>query len=354
LKAKPGTKKQPAVKPHQPAVHNRATEELSRSMPAAELKFISPMLAKTAASLPEGLLWQYEIKLDGYRTLVVKKNLDVTLFSRRGNRLNGRFPRIASAFQGLQSGTILDGEVVALDEQGRPQFSELQKARAQQPLYFYAFDLLAYQGRDLRKLPLSVRRRLLEDALTGLSDPIRMSPTFEYSAAEIVSGAREQGLEGVVAKRSDSVYEAGMRSGAWVKYKTARGQEVVVGGYLPGRYVFDSLLVGYYDERRLLFLGKLKDGFTPASRLEVARKFEGLATDKCPFSNLPERKNAGRATPLTTQAMKECRWLKPILVAQVEFAEWTAVNHLRHSRFIGLRDDKRAEDVRKEISIASG
>ena len=255
-------------------------------------------------------------------------------------------------FREVTQRNILDGEVVALDEQGRPQFSALQKARAQQPLYFYAFDLLAYEGKDLRKLPISVRRRLLEDALAGLSDPIRMSPTFEHSAAEIVRAAREQGLEGVVAKRSDSVYEPGLRSGAWVKYKTAQGQEVVIGGYLPGRYVFDALLVGYYDGSPLLFLGKLKDGFTPASRLEVARKFEGLATDKCPFSNLPERKNAGRAKPLTTQAMKECRWLKPILVAQVEFAEWTAVNHLRHSRFVGLRDDKRAEDVRKEVPNA--
>jgi bifunctional non-homologous end joining protein LigD len=184
--------------------------------------------------------------------------------------------------------------------------------------------------------------------MAAIEDPVRFSPTFEFPAQEVVRAAREQGLEGIVAKRKDSLYESGRRSGAWVKYKTTQSHELVIGGYLPGRYDFDSLLVGYYEGAKLLFLGKLKNGFTSGLRREIAAKFKGLETGKCPFANLPEPKSARRGKAITKAVIPECRWLKPRLIAQVGFTEWTAGNHLRHSKFIGMRSDKNPRQVGKE------
>jgi bifunctional non-homologous end joining protein LigD len=317
------------------------------SLPKAKIEFVEPMLARPVETPPEGE-WQYEIKLDGYRALIVKRGDSVDVFSRRKNRMNSKYPGIASAFDGLAADTILDGEIVALDQDGRPNFTDLQNWRPKKPIYFYAFDVLAFKGRDVTGLPLSERRRVLEDAVAPLADPVRLSPIFDFPVEDIVRTAREQRLEGIIAKRKNSRYEAGQRSGAWVKYKTGQGQELVIGGYLPGTHVFDSLLVGYYDRGKLLFVAKVRNGFTPGSRLKVAKHFKGLETAKCPFSNLPEPSDARRGKALTSQAMKECHWLKPKLVAQVEFAEWTETDHLRHATFVALRNDKDPRDVRME------
>jgi bifunctional non-homologous end joining protein LigD len=314
------------------------------SLPEARLDFISPMLAKITSNVPTGPSWQYEIKLDGYRSLFVKEKEAGALYSRRGNRVDRKYPSIASAFAELAPGTILDGEIVALDANGKPNFSAMQHAKASQ-LYFYAFDLLAFRGKDTTGLPLLSRRMLLEEAAMALRDPVRLSPTFHFAARDIVEAARAQGLEGIVAKQVDSVYEPGQRSGAWLKYKTAPGQELIIGGYLPGPHVFDSLLVGYYEDRKLIFVGKVRNGFTPFSRREVAARFKGLHTNKCPFANLPEPRSARRGKALTKEVMKECCWLKPRLVAQIEFTEWTPVKHLRHAKFAGLRDDKDPREV---------
>jgi bifunctional non-homologous end joining protein LigD len=317
------------------------------SLPLAKVQFVPPMLAKPTSTVPAGANWQYEIKLDGYRSLFVNEDSKGSLCSRRGNRLNAKYPSIASAFGNLAPGTMLDGEIVALDRDGKPDFNALQRAKAEQ-LYFYAFDVLAFRGRDTMRLPLSSRRVLLQEAAAPLSDPVRLSPIFDFPVNDIVQAAREQGLEGIVAKRLDSIYESGNRSGSWLKYKTAPGQELVIGGYLPGPHVFDSLLVGYYDGPRLMFVGKLKNGFTPFLRREIAKKFHGLQTEDCPFANLPELPSARRGKAITKQVMKECRWLLPRLVAEVEFTEWTPGNHLRHSRFKALRDDKDPSEVVRE------
>jgi bifunctional non-homologous end joining protein LigD len=319
-----------------------------RLLPASKLKFIPPMLAKPVSRLPEGHNWQYEIKLDGYRALVSKKNDDITLFSRRGRSLNERFATIVGAFRTLPNGTILDGEIVALDEQGRPHFNALQHAKESAPLYFYAFDVLAYEGKELLQLPLSARRTVLERTVMGLASAVRISTVFDSPVQQLIAAVRQQGLEGVIAKRKDSLYEPGKRTGAWVKYRTAKGQELVIGGYIPGSHVFESLLVGYYENGRLIFLGKVRNGFTPALRKEIAGHFKGLETQTCPFDNLPEPKKARRGKALTREFMNECRWLKPELVAEVGFTDWTAANHLRHSKFIALRDDKNPLAVRKE------
>jgi bifunctional non-homologous end joining protein LigD len=220
-----------------------------------------------------------------------------------------------------------------------------------QTIVYYVFDLLAYRRRDLLALPLSQRRELLNEVLASNPESIRISARLEAPAKGLIRAVKEQGLEGIIAKRSASRYEPGERSGAWVKYKVNRGQELVIGGYKPaGKNHFDNLAVGYYEGERLIFIGKIKNGFTPAIKDEVFEEFEGLETKTCPFANLPEPKNARRGEALTIEAMKKYKWLRPELVAQVEFTDWTAANHLRHSKFVALRDDKNPREVVHETA----
>ena len=322
-----------------------------RQLPPARLDFVKPMLAKPVTSLPSGANWVYELKLDGYRALILRTQGEVTVFSRRGNILNVPFPSIARAFKFLPEDTMVDGELVVLDDHGKPSFSALQHSRfTPEMLYFYGFDLLAFQGRDLRKLPLIERRRLLEErALQRRRDPVRLSAVFDESPNALIAAAKRAGLEGVLGKRTDSRYESGERSGAWVKYKTNKGQELVVGGYKPGANGFEYLLVGYYEGEDLIFIAKIRNGFTPSLRREIAAHFGPLKTVRCPFANLPEAANARRGEAITAEVMKQIQWLRPKLVAQIEYTEWTSGNHLRHSRFVALRDDKDATEVRKEV-----
>jgi ATP-dependent DNA ligase len=186
-------------------------------------------------------------------------------------------------------------------------------------------------------LPLETRRDLLADALAKVGYPVIRSTPFDAKPAELVRAATELELEGIIAKRKGSLYEPGRRSGAWLKYKLNRSQELVIGGYTPGN-PFDALIVGCYDGDDLKFVAKVRNGFVSRVRREVFQTFMGLETEKCPFANLPEKRWTLWA--LTADEMKNCQWLKPRLVAQIEFTEWTPDGHLRHSGFAGLRDDK--------------
>jgi DNA ligase D-like protein (predicted ligase) len=327
------------------------TKTLS-ALPKAEIHFIEPMYARLVDKLPQGQEWLYEVKFDGYRCLAGRDSTEVTLWSRRGNLFTTQFPHIAQACERLPPNTLLDGEIVALDESGRISFNLPQHHRSKaQALLFYVFDVLVYRGRSLLKEPLERRREVLGEAIRaaagqGKAGPIAMSESLAASVADLVRVAREFGFEGVVAKRKDSVYESGKRTGAWVKYKVNRGQEFVIGGYTPGNPL-DALIVGYYEGKRLLYAAKVRNGFVPQLRREVASRFKGLEIDACPFANLPERKRTQWA--LTKEEMKNCVWLKPQLVAQIEFTEWTPDGHLRHSKFVGLREDKAAREVVREV-----
>jgi ATP-dependent DNA ligase len=211
------------------------------------------------------------------------------------------------------------------------------------------FDLLAFRRKNVMAVPLRDRRELLKSrVLAPAADPIRYSETLEASADDIIAAARQYGLEGVIAKRATISYEPGKRSGAWVKYKVNKGHELVIGGYRPGKHGFDNLAVGYYEGKKLIFIAKIRNGFTPEIKQQVATRFKELETEECPFANLPEPKTARRGEALTAAAMKNYRWLKPELVAQVEFTDWTDANHLRHSRFVALRDDKDPKEVVRE------
>jgi DNA ligase D-like protein (predicted ligase) len=319
----------------------------SRKVKAA---FIEPMLLQRTDRLPEGTDWMYELKLDGYRALAIKSDGKVQLRSRNDNDFTLRYTGIAKALTSLPNETVVDGEVVALDPSGKPSFNALQNYGSSRPaIFFYIFDLLVLAGRDVMREPLTVRRALLEERiLPKLQEPIRYSAELTAALPVLLASVKAQGLEGLVAKRRKGAYEPGLRSGTWQKMRINRGQELVIGGYTPSEKNFDALIIGYYDKGKLLYAGRTRNGFTPAVRAEIAKRFRPLQTDVCPFANLPEKRSGRWGQGLTAAKMQECRWLKPKLVGQFEFVEWTADLHLRHTSFIALRDDKKARDVKRE------
>jgi DNA ligase D-like protein (predicted ligase) len=308
------------------------------------------MEALPVATLPEGPAWTYEFKLDGYRAIAVRSGArDGTLFSRRRNNIGGRFPHIVEALRAWPEGTVVDGEIVALDDAGRPRFNLLQNYRSHAAnMYFYIFDLLSFQNRDLTKLPLIERRELLNVVFDPSSPAIRKLDYLEVPAHQVLATVKKNGLEGVVAKRRDSIYEAGRRSGSWVKLRVNQGQEFVIGGYIPGKVGVEAIIVGYYQSRKLMYAAKVKNGFVPQTRRQVMEALVPLTVVTCPFANLPESKGSRWGEGLDAAGMKKCLWVKPRLMAQVDFLEWTEGNHLRHAQFVGLRDDKEPRRIRKE------
>jgi bifunctional non-homologous end joining protein LigD len=312
-------------------------------------KFVEPMKAKPVTELPSEGDWSFEIKFDGYRCIAIKEGDNVRLFSRNENVLNDRYPNVVEALADIDGDFALDGEIVALDEHGRPSFQLLQNNQTR-PLavFFYAFDLLHRDGEELLHAPIERRREALSDLLGSVADPLRLSPLLEAPASQVLDAVRKLGLEGVVGKRAGSIYEPGERSGAWIKQRTNAEQEFVIGGYKPGTHGFDSLLVGVYEEKRLMFVARVKNGFVPRLREEIFANFKKLETEKCPFVNLPEKKGMRRGEALTAEKMKEYRWLKPKLVCQVSFVEWTDAGNLRHANFVGMRDDRDAREVERE------
>jgi len=311
--------------------------------------FVEPMQCKAVTELPEGDDWTFEIKFDGYRCIAVKTGNKATLFSRNEKRLNDRFPAIAEALATLPGDFAVDGEIVALDARGRPSFQLLQNSGSSlPPIFFYAFDLLNSDGEDLVALPIERRREMLNQLLADPTDPLRLSPLLQAPAGHILEAVQKLGLEGVVGKRISSRYEPGERSGAWIKRRTHRAQEFVIGGFVPGSRGFDSLIVGVYEKRRLQFVAKVRNGFVPRIRDEIFPDLKKLITDDCPFVNLPEEKASRWGEALTAGKMKECRWVKPVLVCQVAFVEWTDGGKLRLCTFVGMRDDKAAKKVVRE------
>jgi bifunctional non-homologous end joining protein LigD len=308
------------------------------------------MLLLKSDRLPEGVQWQYELKLDGFRAIAFKTNGTVHLRSRNDNDFARRYPDVAKALASLPDHTVIDGEVVAFDEDGRPSFTRLQNyGSAPAPVVYYVFDVMVLGGREVMQEPLHKRRDLLEKkVLPKLAEPVRYAAPLDATLPVLVQSVKAHGFEGLVAKRRTSAYEPGLRSGAWMKMRVNRGQEFVIGGYTHGTQTFDALVFGYYEGRKLIYAARTRNGFTPATRAQLFRQFKGLEIDTCPFANLPETKSGRWGQGLTKEKMAEVQWLKPVLVGQFEFLEWTADNHLRHSKFVGLREDKRAADVRRE------
>jgi bifunctional non-homologous end joining protein LigD len=307
------------------------------------------MAAMPVQKLPEGDEWLYELKLDGYRALLIKNGLQVQLRSRNDKDLTRMYPAIAVA--GLKINAeqaVIDGEIVVLDEQGRPSFQALQH-RGEHPhhtIVFYAFDVLHVDGRDFTGEPLEQRRIRLPQLLHG--KVLRISEELPGTAAQIIEAVQRMGLEGVIAKRRGSLYVPGERSRDWRKLKLENQQEFVIGGYRPaGDNSIDALLVGYYEGKQLRFAGKVRAGLVPHSRRELATKLAPLRIAQCPFGDLPSGKSRWGGG-VTAEQMHEMQWTRPQLVAQIRFVQWTAEGRLRHAAYLGLRIDKAAADVRRE------
>jgi DNA ligase D-like protein (predicted ligase) len=312
-------------------------------------KFTEPMLLLRSPSLPDGDGWLREIKYDGYRAIAFKTSGKLQLRSRNDNDMVARYPVIAKALAKLPDDTVVDGELAALDAAGRPSFNLLQNyGNSTGPLVYFVFDVLVLSGRDLKKETLETRRGLLEQRfMPKLAEPIRLSPALDGSMKELIAAVKRDGLEGLVAKRKDSIYEPGLRTGAWRKMRVNVGQEFVIGGYTASAHNFDAMVIGYYEGKKLIYSARVRNGFTPETRVKLFKILKPYETDKCPFANLPELKSGRWGAGLTAAKMKDCRWLNPALVAQFEFLEWSG-NHLRHPHFVAMRDDKDPRKVVKE------
>ncbi len=295
--------------------------------------------------------WLYELKLDGYRALLVKDGPSVRLLSRNEKDLTPMYPRVVAAAQKLKAErVVLDGEIVALDATGRPSFQTLQHrgAHPTHTIVFYAFDMLHLNGRDITSEPLTRRRARLPET-TDANTTIRISQELPGTAAAIVNAVRAAGLEGVIAKRRNSVYQPGDRSRDWIKLKLEKQQELVIGGYRSdGANGVDALLVGYYAGKSLLFAGKVRAGMVPHMRRELLKKLQPFSIENCPFANLPDSGTGRWGGGVTAEQMKEMQFVRPELVGQIRFVEWTAEGRLRHARFLGLRTDKPAKHVFRE------
>jgi bifunctional non-homologous end joining protein LigD len=309
---------------------------------------LTPMLAVAASSLPEGSEWLYEVKWDGWRALCFVEGKKVRLVSRNKKPLDRQYPELSVVADLLGGASaIVDGEIVALDEQGRPSFELLQqritvgakgvtRSAQSHPVVFFAFDLPYYNGYDLRATPLVERKRLLA-AILSPSPVVRYSEHFVGNGPRLLAGAREQGLEGVMAKRALSAYES-RRTDNWVKVKIVAQQEFVIGGMVAGeRRPFGSLALGVYEGAKLVFAGSVGSGFDQESLKRVHRLLQPLETSRCPFAEKPELPTA-------------VTWVKPEVVCTVRFAQWTKDDRLRAPVFLGIREDVAPKDCVREAA----
>ena len=310
-----------------------------------------PMMARTTGRPFSGDEWIFEPKLDGYRIIALVRNGQVTLLSRNGKDMTAKMPEVVEELRAvLENEVVIDGEVVALDQRGFPDFGLLQrsidadnfvggKAPGRTQLVYYPFDLLYVTGIDVRKAPLIERKRLLAEVLLP-SDRVREVEYVEGDGESFYHAVTGLGLEGMLAKRRDAAYEDGARTAAWLKVKAVQEQDLVVAGYVEGEGVrastFGSLVLGYYEDGVLRYTGRVGSGFDDAALASLSAALSSLETDACPFTEPPEPEG-----PKT-------RWVRPDLVVRVKFAQWTDDGRLRAAVYLGLRSDVEAVEVRRD------
>jgi bifunctional non-homologous end joining protein LigD len=317
-----------------------------RDAPAGPMPHnVRPMLASPVGQPFDHPDWIFEVKWDGYRAIAEIRDDGVSLYSRNGTSFNKKFIPIVESLRKFGSDAVLDGEVVVVDDQGRPDFQALQhyKASAGRHLLYYVFDLLHLRGRDLMGLPLLRRKELLKRVLPGLPN-IRFSGHVGGEGALFYSVTREKGLEGIIAKRSGSTYDAGARSRQWLKVKEQITQDGVIAGFtapVGGRNHFGSLVLGVFEGGALTSIGSVGSGFTERDLAQIRAALDPLIQNECPLSVLPET-NA----PVT--------WVRPVLVVEVGLSGWTGDAVMRHPVFLRLREDKAARDAVRETPATTG
>ncbi len=337
------TAKQPAAaKPFAPS----GLPGKKEALPA----FLPPQLASEAETPPVGAHWVHELKLDGYRIQAhIDKAHKVRLYTRSGLDWTHRMPSLARELERLSVDTaILDGEVVVLDQDGQSSFANLQAAfeeGASHPLTYFVFDLLHLNGHNLRQQPLTERKLLLSQMLGSMAEHeiVRYGEHIESDGAAILKEACRLGAEGIVSKRADSAYLSG-RSKSWIKVKCVRRQEFVIGGFTKpanGTDGIGALLLGYYEGKNLVYAGRTGTGFTQAGSRKLRQQMEALRQSAMAFTDVP------------SSAARGALWVKPTLVAEVRFSTWTADKLVRQASFKGLREDKKATEVRREVPDVS-
>jgi bifunctional non-homologous end joining protein LigD len=318
------------------------------TLPDDERALLRPAPAPTHAGAMKAVLtdqrfsdagWIFERKLDGVRCIAVRDGGPVTLLSRNDLSFNGRYPEIAAALEAQpQQRFAVDGEIIAFDG-AQTSFAKLaQRGRTHVPVFFYIFDVLWLDGQDVRALPLRTRKRLLRSALRFDDRALRFSAHRNGDGEAFFAEACRNGWEGLIAKRADSPY-SGRRSRDWLKLKCEQGQELVIGGYTAprgSRHEFGALLLGYYAGDELRYAGKVGTGFDEATLKALGGRLRELRQDEPPFADAASIRE------------RTATWVRPELVAQLAFTEWTTAGRLRHPRFLGLRDDKSPRDVVRE------
>jgi bifunctional non-homologous end joining protein LigD len=297
---------------------------------------VTPMKAVLTEERFSDADWIYERKLDGIRCIAIKADRQVRLLSRNDLSLNGRFPEVVEALENDPATRfVLDGEVVAFDG-AQTSFARLQQ-RGERPtsVFYYVFDILHLAGDDTTALPLRERKALLRRAL-AFHGPVRLTPHRNRDGETLFREACRKGWEGLIAKRAESPYTHG-RSRDWLKFKCSAEQELVIGGFTApqgSRTELGALLLGHFEDGKLRYAGKVGTGFTRATLRDLAERLEPLQRDDSPFADDVRERHV--------------TWVEPRLVAQIGFSEWTRDGRLRHPRFLGLRDDKAAEEVVRE------
>ena len=333
------------------ADHHRSAKKSAPSPKASAETWVPPMMARLVSRVPEGN-WEYEVKFDGYRGLALKQADHVSIYSRTRHDLTAKFPEVAAALGSLKADhALIDGELVALEPDGRSSFQLLQafeQGSEGPPVCYYAFDLLELDGESLTGWPLEKRKARLKKLLPRTNQSLRFSPLLGQDAPALLEMTRKYRLEGLIGKRVASAYEPGKRTGTWIKLKQVAEQELVIGGYTDPtgtRPHFGALLVGYYKKGKLCYAGKVGTGFTAAQLSLLLDEMKPYHRTDCPFTPPPPVGRGRYGQGFTAAALRECHWLKPHLVAQVKFTEWTRDGRLRHPVYTGLRRDKRAKDV---------
>ena len=315
-------------------------------------KDLPPMLATLVDQPFDDEGWSYEVKWDGYRALAYLQKGKVEIRSRNNKTFEKYYP-VYDAFQQWSANALIDGEIVVLNEKGQSDFGALQnwRSEADGSLIYYVFDLLWLEGRDLTGLPLSERRALLK-SITPDDSIIRYSDSFETGGKEFFSKAQQLGLEGIMAKRTDSIYTPGARTRDWLKIKTASRQEVVIGGFTRNEdspKLFSALLVGVFEKGRLQYTGKVGTGYTEQMQRDMMKRFKPLIQKQSPFTTEPDVNKPSRFRPNPPDAT--AIWLKPVLVGEVAFREMTTDGVMRQPSFQGMREDKDAKDVVREKAL---